>query len=111
MIQVNNLLKWLNGEERIERILWFDKEEDIIFLIDVKENNMPIKYSMSYIEDMLKLENIAFELSDKYINILKEEEIPTLYIQYRDKAWDVIKPIVEKEPYVYISKERRQLIL
>ncbi|EHJ02376.1 HMG-I and HMG-Y, DNA-binding [Clostridium sp. DL-VIII] len=111
MIQVNNLLKWLNGDERVDRILWFDKEEDIIFLIDVKENKMPIKYRMSYIEDMLKLENIAFEPSDKYINILKEEEIPTLYIQYRDKAWDVIKSIVDKEPYVYISKERRKLIL
>ena len=110
MIQVNNLLKWLNGDERVDRVLWFDKEEDIIFLIDVMENKMPIQYNISYIEEMLKLKNITFEQSDKYINILKEEEIPTLYIQYRDKAWDVIKPIVEKEPYVYISKERRKLI-
>lgn len=111
MIQINNLIKWLNEDERIERILWFDKEEDIVFLIDVKENKMPIEYKLSYIEDMLKTENIRFELSDKYINILKEEEISTLYIQYRDRAWESIKSLVEEEPDVYISKERRRLIL
>lgn len=111
MIQVNKLIKWLSEDERVERILWFDREEDIVFLIDVKEKKMPGVCRLSYIEDMIQLEKIVFELSDKYMNILKEEEIPTLYMQYRDKAWEIIKSLVEEEPYIYISQQRRGLIL
>jgi hypothetical protein len=111
MIKVNILIKWISEDERIDRIVWFSRKENTIFLIDTRGNKMPIEYKLSYIEDMLQKENIIIEETDKFISILREEEIPTLYKGYRDKAWESIMSLVQEEPHIYISKERRRLIL
>ena len=49
MIRVNMLIKWISEDDRVERILWFSRESNIIFLINVLENKMPEEYSLSYI--------------------------------------------------------------
>ena len=111
MIRVNMLIKWISEDDRVERILWFSRESNIIFLINVLENKMPEEYSLSYIEEMILNKKIIVVEEDKYINILREEEISTLYIEYRNRAWEIISKLVIVEPDIYISKYRRLLTL
>lgn len=111
MIRVNMLIKWISEDDRVERILWFSRESNIIFLINVLENKMPEEYSLSYIEEMILNKKIIVVEEDKYINILREEEISTLYIEYRNRAWEIINKLVIVEPDIYISKYRRLLTL
>jgi len=106
---VNSLIEWKNdGEDSgIERILWLDDE--IVYVIDVKKNKIPYVRRLKDIEDALIEDRVEIK-EDKLIVVSKEEDIPKKHREIRDKAWEAIEDMIDKEPDIYQSAFRRRLI-
>lgn len=107
---VNSLIEWKNdGEDSSsERILWLDDE--IAYVIDVKKNKIPYIRRLKDIEDALAEDRAEIKEEDKLIVVSREEDIPKKHKEIRDKAWEAIQDIIDKEPDIYQSAFRRSLI-
>jgi len=107
---VNSLIEWKekNGKPCIERLLWMNDE--IAYVIDVHKNKIPYIRRLDDIEVALAENRAEIKEEDNFIVILKEEDIPEKYKIIRDKSWEIIKEMVDKEPDIYQSTFRRRLI-
>lgn len=103
-------MEWKNGTENpiIERVLWLDDE--IAYVIDVNKNNIPYIRRLVDIEHSLADGTVKIKESDKYIVVVREENISEKHKKNRDKAWKVIQDMVDKEPDIYQSSFRRRQI-
>lgn len=111
MIKINMLIKWINEANRIYRVVWIDKKIDLAYLIDVQSNKFPIGVRLTYVIDAITNGVAIIKKEDNLISFAMEEEIPTLYKEYRDRAWEIISLLVEQEPHIYETFNRRKLIL
>lgn len=114
-ITVNQLILWKYSldEEAIERILWIDEGNIITYAINInKEKGMPFKRTVSEIEDALNSEKAFILKDDPLIHIVTDDVISEKAKQIRDKAWDIINPLVavENEPYIYNRNIRGTLV-
>lgn len=107
---VNSLLEWKEGNEKssIERLLWMDDE--IVYVIDVNKNKVPYLRRSEDIRDALIKGKVEIKEDDKYIVVVREEDISEKHKEIRDRAWLVIKDMVDKEPDIFQSVFRRRLI-
>ncbi len=107
---INSLLKWKDGTESpcIERLLWLDDETT--YVIDVNKNKVPYIRKLKDIEDVLAEGKAEIKEDDEFIVMLKEEDIPEKHKKIRDRAWEVIKDMADKEPYIFQSAFRGKLI-
>ncbi|WP_132983062.1 Mu transposase C-terminal domain-containing protein [Tissierella praeacuta] len=107
---VNSLLEWKDENENpsIERLVWIDDE--IAYTVDVNKNKVPYIRRLKDIEYALTEGRVEIKEDDKYIIVLKEEDIPEKHKEKRDRALEVIKDMVDKEPDIYQSTFRRRLI-
>ena len=113
MIAVNTLIKWVqnDGKESIERILWLDRQQNLVYVINIHLNESPFPRSISDIEEGIG-QGIAFTLgNDPFVKVVDEEELSEKSREIRDKAWEVIKELVTLEPAIFDKKERRELVL
>lgn len=113
MLLVNSLINWQNDgiEDITERILWIDKSTDIVFVININVNRFPYQRSLQEIESGIKDGFITLLESDAFCRVIDESDIPDKHREIRDKAWKIIHNIIDLEPQVFISKERRKLVL
>lgn len=113
MLLVNSLIKWQNDgiEDITERILWIDKSADIVFVININVNRYPYQRSLQEINGGIKDGFIILLESDPLYRVIDESDIPDKHREIRDKAWEMIHNIINLEPQVFISKERRKLVL
>lgn len=111
MIKINMLIEWINEGSRIDRIVWIDKKIDLAYLINVQSNKFPVGFRLSYVIDSIKNGVAIIKKEDNLISLALEEEIPTLYKEYRDRTWEIISFLVRQEPYIYEAINRRKLIL
>lgn len=111
MIKINMLIEWINEGNRIDRVIWIDKKIDLAYLIDVQSNKFPVGFRLSYVIDAITNGVAIIKKEDNLISLALEEEIPTLYKEYRDRAWEIISLLVDQEPYIYETINRRKLIL
>lgn len=107
---VNSLLEWKDGTESTstERLLWMDDE--IAYTIDVNKNKVPYIRRQKDIEDALAGGKAEIKDDDEFIVVLKEQDIPEKHKEIRDRAWEVIKDMVDKEPDIFQSAFRGKLI-
>jgi len=107
---VNSLIEWQeeNGDKSIERLLWIDDE--IAYVIDVNKNKVPYIRRIEDIEVALAEDKAEIIKEDKYIVVLREEDIAEKHKVIRDKAWNIVKDMVDKEPDIYQASFRRKLI-
>ena len=107
---VNSLLEWKDGTEstNIERLLWMDDE--IAYTIDVNKNKVPYIRRQKDIEDALAGGKAEIKDDDEFIVVLKEQDIPEKHKEIRDRAWEVIRDMVDKEPDIFQSTFRGKLI-
>lgn len=96
-------------EEKNYRVLWIDEKNSYTYLIDIDEKvTLPFLKKVDEIINNIVLGVIIKER--KIPIIMDEEEVSARAIEIRDTAWNIIKDIVNKEPEIYISKTRGQLI-
>lgn len=107
---VNSLIEWKDGTEStsIERLLWMDDE--IAYVIDLNKNKVPYIRRIEDIEVALAEDKAEIIKEDKYIVVLREEDIAEKHKVIRDKAWNIVKDMVDKEPDIYQASFRRKLI-
>lgn len=107
---VNSLIEWKDGTEStsIERLLWIDDE--IAYVIDLNKNKVPYIRRQKDMEDALAGGKAEIKDDDEFIVVLKEEDIPVKHKEIRDRAWEVIKDMVDKEPDIFQSTFRGKLI-
>ncbi|SHH83257.1 Mu transposase, C-terminal [Caloranaerobacter azorensis DSM 13643] len=107
---VNSLIEWKINDKKdvVERILWIN--DQWIYVIDINKNNVPYLIKREDLEEAL-LNGIADIKEDALYSIfLKDEDIPEKHKRIRDKAWNMIKDIVNKEPQIFESTFRRRNI-
>lgn len=109
---VNTLIRWNSQDEQscIGRILWIGNQEDRVYIINVKSNSLPYPKNLSEIKDGIKNGIIKIEEIDNFIRIINEEDIKESDRQKREKAWMIINSIVDREPQIYIPKQRKELV-
>lgn len=108
---INSLIEWKNEDETvagIERLIWMD--EEIAYVIDVSINKVPFIRKLENIEKALVEGKARIKETDKFIMVIKEEEISDKHKEIRDKAWNVIEKMIDKEPLIYQSSFRRKAI-
>ncbi|WP_066344861.1 Mu transposase C-terminal domain-containing protein [Geminocystis sp. NIES-3708] len=114
-ILVNMLLEWLDdeGNNVIERVLWVDSLTDNVVLIEINNSKaLPTWRKLSELENDCFNQKIRVLTFDPYQKLTpSEDEIPFSYKQRRDRAWEVIKPIVENpDGLAFIPEHRGKLI-
>lgn len=111
MLTINMLICWkCDKGEIIERILWLDKNGDKVFVINVNLNNCPYERRISEIIEAFN-EGRANELAfDKYIRIVNEDELTEKEKEGREKAWELVKSLVYREPDIFIPNKRGKLV-
>lgn len=107
---VSSLIEWESDGEisSIERILWLDDE--MVYVINVNKNKVPFIRRLKDIEEALSDGRAGIKEDDKLIVVSKEEDIPQKHKELRDRAWEIIRDMVDKEPYIFQSSFRRRFI-
>ncbi|MFV2048492.1 Mu transposase C-terminal domain-containing protein [Metabacillus sp. YM-086] len=99
------------GDQVTERILWIDDGYVICYVIDLNdENAFPVKRSIKYLEEMLENKTLSFVSDEPYKIFFNEEELKPNHIKKRDKRWESISIIVNKEPEIFERFTRGPLI-
>ena len=111
MLMINSLLV-VKVQDKLEllRVLWIDIDDDTVYLINIRDNNLPIKYSYLSLEQQIYDNEIYIEDNDPFFRIIDEEKLSEKDKELRERAWIYIKDIVVEEPYIYEAKYRRQII-
>lgn len=93
MLPINSVILYETSQGKIYyRILYYYK--DIIYLIDIYGNSMPITVSETFIQSGLNDGTIHVLENEPYMIIKDEEAIPPKHKVIRDKAYNAIKDIV-----------------
>lgn len=109
MLTVNSVIKYLD-DDREERILRVDEEIDEVILININNNDMPSRKSLSELEEEVKANRVIINIEEKYFLFIKEEDIGVRDKAIRDKAWHTIKDIVNSKYDIFDPSTRGTII-
>lgn len=109
-LSVNELIKDIEAE-KILRLLWIDDGNSIAYVIDINdEKALPFLLSIKEISQAfidgtyIKLDNVKSDLA------LLNMDVSEKMLTYRDRAWGIIKELVNDEPAIYKDDKRGKLI-
>ena len=106
----NELIKDNNGD--IFRILWIDNTKRYAYVICVNKEEMPKQLSYQNIISDLEGGELEKIKEDIYFIYKDENELTEAEIKGREKAWDIIKYMVDivNYPYIFSSKNRANMV-
>lgn len=112
MLAVNTLITWKKDNDTFitERILWVNKNLDIVYVIDINTDSLPVIRTLTEIKSAIRQGLADNKVNDKYKRFVAEDDLKEKDKIKRDKAWEVIKDIIFLEPEIYEKSERRNLI-
>lgn len=115
MLTVNMVIQTAqgNGEKTVERVLWINTDYSIAVLIDINANrSTPLFKDVEDITQLIEDGKAIILTEDPYQMFITEEEIKEKERLVRDKAWEIIKTIAEKEnePEIFDAKRRAELV-
>src|SRR5579871_199244 len=125
---VNMLLEWLSDEvpRRVDRILWIDPSGVDTVLIKLETTTLskseaanhrkptvgealPKWHKIADLEAALLASELLILEQDPYAALLlPEESISSKHREDRDKAWQLIKPLLEKERENLFESQKRR---
>ncbi len=116
-IVLNSIIEYLNEDlevTEILRVLWIDNKYENAVVVNIDSSRI-----LSY-PYFLRCEDIFYDISEGTSRLTElevdmrivspDEEYLNKYKENRDRRWNLIKDIVQKEPDIYISKSRGKLI-
>ena len=109
MININDIYATSDGKEF--RVLWFSPKADTVFVIELTDNNMPVRLSFAELQIQLQNGEVQICVDDPYLNKAGEHLISDKDKSQRESAWSVIKPLVEDEPDIYDRFLRGKMVL
>ena len=106
---INDLIKW--NDDLIERVVWIDDEYSIAFLFELEANKgFPYPKSITEIEEAIANQTASKYSQDPWARIVKDENLSEREINVRDKSWDIISSLVDREPDIYYRHLRGSLV-
>lgn len=114
-LAVNNLIQRNGslGEAVRERVLWIDEREDSAFVIEVEgRKGIPKHVTVSELNEEAELGYLSVLSEDKWARVLDDQMLSDKQKSIRDRAWEVIEPLVASaaEPDIFDKKIRGSLI-
>ncbi|MFA1711485.1 transposase family protein [Peribacillus frigoritolerans] len=115
MLANNMVIQWESESEnsKFERVLWIDSSKNYVVLFklepDIKDKNFPYIKELSSLEEAITLNLASKRSNDPYAKIVDENYLDK-YGKDKEKAWKIIKDLVEDEPDIYDSKLRGKLV-
>lgn len=109
-LAVNELIEDIVSEI-VYRILWIDEGNMIAYVIEINcEKALPILFKIKDISQGI-IDNTYIKVSNDKTDItLLNDNIPEKMLLHRDKAWNIIRKLVQDEPAIYQEKQRGQYI-
>lgn len=114
IINVNTIIKWLAepSPDNLERILWISESgEQCVSIRLFDKKALPVWQNLLEIEESITNNHATKSLLDPFAALASP---PTDFLSKhqdsRDRAWDIIKGIINREPDIYDEKERGYLI-
>ncbi|BAK14696.1 transposase [Solibacillus silvestris StLB046] len=105
---INEVIKETSTEEKF-RILWVDSNQIILYMIQLNEEKaVPIKKSISELREAIIINEWIKEREINSTFLTNDYE--QKHIEIRDKAWLIIKDMVNREPEIFDKKLRSGLI-
>lgn len=109
MILDNDVIRYKDSGRRI-RVLWQQKIPEYVYFIDIDENQaLPNFKSLQEITELLD-SGAAEIISDPLFASRPESSLSDGAKKKRDKAWDLIKNLVDKVPTIFFADKRHQLM-
>jgi putative transposase len=111
MVSRNDLIELAVPQHRILRILWIDPARAVAYAFDV--------HAQSSDAELLHLSSLQADLAqgrarkleqDPYAVLVNQQLLPPKHLELRDRAWAIIRELVEIEPAIYQPRKRGQLI-
>ena len=113
MFVVNELLQSTDPSGRVERIIWIDENNIILYLYDINSNKgFPRLVRMSAFVEMMDNGQLIKLKNDPYIKIIDEEKISPKDKEIRDRDWEIFGPYMtsEYEPQIFQRNHRGSII-
>ncbi len=107
------MIEWREKTEDnlVERIVWIDDGCSIAFLFDINaKKGFPYPKSISEITEEIADGIASKNPNDPWERIIQEDNLSEREIEVRDKAWNIISPLVAQEPDIYYRHLRGSLV-
>ncbi|MFD2170073.1 Mu transposase C-terminal domain-containing protein [Tumebacillus lipolyticus] len=109
ILSINDLLRE-EQEGRHFRVLWIDPDNKICYLIDVENNTaIPFLRKVEELTDEILQGEYVKTKEDSFLPYL-HDDVPEAHEQKRDKAWEIIRELVNQEPDIYEREKRGELV-
>lgn len=115
MIEINSILEWRRPENRkgeMARVLYTDpiEEQTVLFFLP-GDSQFPVVVETSDLLKEIESGDVFIKPFDPFASKkLKDADLKPRHIELRNKAWDAIKELIEKEPIIYDSGGRGPLV-
>ncbi|KAA8995699.1 DDE-type integrase/transposase/recombinase [Paenibacillus spiritus] len=116
-IVVNSVIERLTEDYETEdllRVLWIDGELENLVLMsikDIKKKRMPIIINYAVLlEEIAEGKSRIIEFDEDIELLSPDEDYLEKYRENRNRRWELIKEIAQREPDIYLSKSRGQLL-
>lgn len=109
MLSVNSIFQFEEDPKQIERIVWIDPGGAECYTINIISDRFPGLRSVHDIERGLQ-EEVIRVVDDKWFPFVCEELLSEKAKEQMEKAWRVVRELVENEPAIFDPYLRKQLI-
>lgn len=96
------------------RVLWIDEASNVLILIGIEPAiKQPQAYSFSMVAELLETGQISIiDVRPRPFALTGTDAIPNRYIEMRDRAWEIIEPLVSdiNIPAIFDEATRGRLI-
>jgi len=107
---VNQLIQW-EDDGRIERVLWLHPGGEGMFTIDIFEAKaLPMFRNAASIEAHERSGTLHVLDKDPWFRAVDEVSLPQKQKNIRDRAWQIIRPIIFDQPAVFDAESRGALV-
>lgn len=115
LLTVNTLIGYTKDslKDTVERILWISSDYTVAVLIDIYANkSTPIYKNVEDIVNDIEAKSAIIIKDDPFQVFRNENEISEKEKEIRNKAWEIIKVIAEKEnePEIFKAQKRAELV-
>lgn len=111
MLLRNELLHYTQPAPRTLRILWIDPRQRHAYLFDVAGQGSEVeRWTLARIRADLEAGRASRASADPYLMLLGQEQPAPKHLALRDRAWQIIAPLVAQEPAIYQAHMRGALV-
>ena len=109
MISVNDIFLCSVGGPKF-RVLWVSQENDLVYVIDLKESTLPEIKKFSDLMESMQSGDIQISFEDPYVSNVDEQSILQEDRELRDSIWDLVKDVISAEPEIFDKRLRGKMV-